>query len=211
MTDPFPTQDSFQRPKGTLAVFAAAWHGLLHTVAVQRNMKIHWISGFMVMLVGMALDFDLTARAALFFCVFMILFAEIMNSALEAFVDLHMQQYDYQAKLAKDAAAAGVLTLAAAVVVLFADIIARYYRQVVFASGDAILRTCLFGLPVVALMWMMLFTNTARWLKHVALLIGLASLTPLIMQSRDPFFSLTAGAFFLVAYRARIKHPKGLR
>jgi len=204
MTDPF------QRPKGTLAVFAAAWHGLLHTVAVQRNMKIHWISGFMVMLVGMALDFDLTARAALFFCVFIILFAEILNSALEAFVDLHMQQYDYQAKLAKDAAAAGVLTLAAAVVILFADIL-RYYRRQVMTSGDDIARTLIFGLPLVALMWVMLFANMKRWTKHLALLAGLGLLVPLIIHSRDPFFSLTSGGFFVVAYRARIKHPKGLR
>jgi diacylglycerol kinase (ATP) len=205
MTDPF------QRPQGMLAVFAAAWHGLLHTVAVQRNMKIHWISGFMVMLVGMALDFDLTTRAALFFCVFIILFAEILNSALEAFVDLHMQQYHYQAKLAKDAAAAGVLTLAAAVVILFADIIVRYNREQILASGENIVRTLGFGLPLVGLMWMLLFANTARWIKHAALIAGLGLLAPLILRSRDPFFSLTAGGFFLVAYRARIKHPKGLR
>ena len=204
MTDPF------QRPKGTLATFSAAWHGLLHTVAVQRNMKVHWISGFMVMLVGMALDLDLTARAALFFCVFIILFAEILNSALEAFVDLHMQQYDYQAKLAKDAAAAGVLTLAAAVVVLFADIIVRD-RHLVFASGPNITRTLLYGLPLIGVMWILLFANTKAWTKHVALLVGLGLLAPLIAHSFDPFFSLTAGGFLVVAYRARIKHPKGLR
>src|SRR5262249_8341913 len=110
--------DAHYKQSGLWFVFKAAGQGLLHTLANQRNMKIHWIAGLMVMIVGMALDFDLVARAALFFSVFLILFAEILNSALEAFVDLHIQQYHAQAKAAKDAAAAGVLILSVAVVIL---------------------------------------------------------------------------------------------
>jgi len=94
--------------------------------------------------------------------------------------------------------------------VLFADIIVRD-RHIVLASGPNITRTLVFGLPLIGLMWLMLFANTKRWTKHVALLAGLGLLTPLIMNSWDPFFSLTAGGFLVVAYRARIKHPKGLR
>ncbi len=200
----------FERPQGIIAVVAAAWHGLLHTVAVQRNMKIHWISGFMVMLVGMTLDFDLSTRAALFFAVFLLLFAEILNSALEAFVDLHMKEYHYQAKLAKDAAAAGVLVLAAAVSVLFADII-YHFRAEVLSSGDDILRTVGFGLPMVILMIVLLFETTSRLSKWGALLAGALSFVPIAQHSRDPFFSLSAAAFYWIAFRARSKHPEGLR
>jgi diacylglycerol kinase (ATP) len=165
----------------------------------------------MVMLVGMALEFDLTARAALFFSVFLILFAEILNSALEAFVDLHIKQYHYQAKLAKDAAAAGVLVLAAAVVVLFADILVRYYRREIMSSGEDIARTLIFGLPAVAMLCILLFAQTRAWQKHVLLVSGIALLWPLIGHSHDPFFSLTAGAFYVVGYRARCAYPDGRR
>ncbi len=199
-------QADFEPPPGLWAVFAAAYSGLLHTVAVQRNMKVHWISGFMVMLVGMALEFALTARAALFFSVFLILFAEILNSALEAFVDLHIKQYHYQAKLAKDAAAAGVLVLACAVVILFADILLNY-RQEILTSGDDIVRTLAFGLPSIVLLCWILFGKPYPALFF----IGLGLLVPLFGKSHDPFFSLSAGLFYVVGFHARIKHPDGVR
>jgi diacylglycerol kinase (ATP) len=203
-------QEVFAPQPGIVAVFRAAYNGLLHTVAVQRNMKIHWISGFMVMLVGMALEFALTARAALFFSVFLILFAEILNSALEAFVDLHIKQYHYQAKLAKDAAAAGVLVLATGVVILFADILVQY-RHEILTSGDDIARTLMFGLPCVVILTWLLFATSGGLAKAVALAACIGLLVPLFQHAYDPFFSLAAGLFVVVAYHARAKHPMGLR
>ena len=40
---------------------------LLRTLLTQRNMKIHWISGLAVMLVGMALELDIASRASVIF------------------------------------------------------------------------------------------------------------------------------------------------
>ena len=86
----------------------AASAGVARTLATQRNMKIHWLAAIMVTLVATALPFDLSMRVALIFSVAMVLFAEILNTALEAFVDLHIKEYHRLAMLAKDAAAAGV-------------------------------------------------------------------------------------------------------
>lgn len=203
--------EEFKPSSNLRDVFAAAFAGLLHTLAVQRNMKIHWISGFMVMVVGMALDFELTARAALFFSVFLILFAEILNSALEAFVDLHVKQYHYQAKLAKDAAAAGVLVLAVAVVILFADILVMYSHRMILGSADAILRSLLFGLPIVGLLYVQLFRPVSTAMKVGLWVLSLAALAPLAQHSFDPFFTLTAAGFVTLAFEARRRHPQGTR
>jgi len=204
------SQSDFSASPGLIAIFAAAYQGLMHTLSVQRNMKVHWIAGYMVMLVGMALDFDLTVRAALVFSVFLMLFAEILNSALEAFVDLHTRQYHYQAKLTKDAAAAGVLVLAVAVVILFADIL-WHNRVQILASETSIEHTLLFGLPSVVLMAVLLRLRTPVWFKHFVLIADLGLLIPLIVASKDVFFSLMAGLFVVVAYQARVAHPKGQR
>lgn len=202
--------DNFKPSTRLRDVFAAAFAGLLHTLGVQRNMKIHWVSGFMVMVVGMAIDFDLSARAALFFSVFLILFAEILNSALEAFVDLHIQQYHYQAKLAKDAAAAGVLVLAAAVLILFADLLVMN-RQLIARAGDDVWRAVVLGLPIVAMLGAQLFGVWPLAFRIGLLMASLGALGPLVLNSHDPFFSLSAALFLLLAFEARRRHPRGER
>ena len=46
---------------------------------------------------------------------------EVLNTALEAFVDLHVAEFEKSAMAAKDAAAAAVLIFAAGAVIIFAD------------------------------------------------------------------------------------------
>ncbi len=202
--------EEFRPATGLVAVFRAAYNGLLHTVSAQRNMKIHWVSGFMVMLVGMALPLDLGARSAIFFSVFLILFAEILNSALEAFVDLHIRVYHYQAKLAKDAAAAGVLILAIAVVTLFFDIL-WHYREQILLSGPDIVRTLAFGVPATGLLIALLNLRARTWLKILICALILAFFVPLAIWSRDQFFSFGAVCFVIVGTHARLRFPEGVR
>ena len=71
---------------GFVASFRYAIDGVLRTLCTQRNMKVHWVSGLAVMLVGMALELDLAARASVLFCVFVVISMEVLNTALEAFV-----------------------------------------------------------------------------------------------------------------------------
>ncbi|RYZ44104.1 MAG: diacylglycerol kinase family protein, partial [Myxococcaceae bacterium] len=113
MTVPAPHRPQFpsRRSNGLFASFGHAWAGLIHTVAWQRNMRVHLISGVLVGLVGSGIPLGLAEKVTLIFCVLLIFFAEILNSALEQLVDLAVQQFDEKARLTKDAAAAGVLVL----------------------------------------------------------------------------------------------------
>lgn len=124
-----------------------AWSGLIHTVVHQRNMRMHVISAILVGLVGSGIPLGLAEKVTLIFCVVMILFAEMLNSALEQLVDLAIQQFDEKARLTKDIAAAGVLVLAIGTVVIFAAVLV-HNADTIFANVPAIERQVLWGVPL---------------------------------------------------------------
>jgi diacylglycerol kinase (ATP) len=124
-----------------------AWNGLVHTVVHQRNMRMHVLAGILVGLVGSGIVLGLAEKVTLIFCVLLVLFAEMLNSALEQLVDLAIQQFDEKAKLAKDIAAAGVLVLAIGTVVIFAAVLV-HNADTIASSVDAIKRQIWLGLPL---------------------------------------------------------------
>jgi len=132
---------------GPWATFVHAWNGLIHTVVHQRNMRIHLIAGVLVGLVGSGIPLGLAEKVTLIFCVLLIFFAEILNSALEQLVDLIIQQYDDKARLAKDAAAAAVLVLAGGTVVIFAALLVNNWATI-SSRGPQIARQVALGVPL---------------------------------------------------------------
>jgi diacylglycerol kinase (ATP) len=170
--------------------FRVAIHGVLRTIATQRNMKVHMISALLVSIVGMALWLPVSSRVALIFAVALVLFAEILNTSLEAITDLLIVQQHALAKVAKDAAAAGVLVLAVATIVVLADVLYVDWA-VVTSSGPAVVRSLSFGIPVAALQAAVLFLPWRRW-TALALPVALALLWPLVRHSVDPIFSVLA-------------------
>ncbi len=83
-------------------------------------MKVHVVSAILVGLVGSGLPLGLAEKVTLIFCVLLVFFAEILNSALETLVDLATQEFDEKARVTKDAAAAAVLVLSIGSAVIFA-------------------------------------------------------------------------------------------
>lgn len=187
-----------------LASFSYAVDGLLRTLNTQRNMKIHWVSGLAVMLVGMALELDVAARASVMFCVFVVICMETLNTAFEAFVDLHVKQYERHAMIAKDAAAAAVLVLALSSVVVFSDILFHRWRMVL-ASELAIMRTLMAGLPLLGIVAAILALPRNMVVITILGAIAIALLTFLAWFSRDEVFSLAALGFVSGAMYARVR------
>lgn len=185
-----------------------ATNGLLRALADHRNLKVHWVSGLMVMFVGMALELNLTARAALLFSVFLVIFAEILNSALEAFVDLHIKDFHQHAMIAKDAAAAGVLVLAVAVLVVFVEILVENWA-IVEGSWPDVRRTLIFGLPITALTATVLVVRLGRLLWAISFAAAMAMLVPLAISARAHVFTVLAVLFTLLAWISRRRHPVG--
>lgn len=153
---PMPARQSHAN-LGFVDALRHAYRGLLHALA-QRNMKIHVVSAVMVGLVGSGLRLGLAEKVTLIFCVILIFFAEILNTALEALVDLHTEDYRDLAKITKDAAAAGVLVLAIGTVVIFAALLVHNWETVV-ANLHQVLRQACWGLPLAGLT----AAQLARW------------------------------------------------
>jgi diacylglycerol kinase (ATP) len=190
-------------PSGFTASFRFALAGVLRTVATQRNMKVHIVAGLMVMIVGMALPLDLSTRVALLVSVSIVFFAEILNTALEALIDLFVKDFHRLAMLAKDAAAGGVLVFAVTTVFVLAEILWHEWH-VVEANVDAVLRSCLLGIPLVLSECVGLFVvrRPAVQVPRLALSFGL--LAPLVVHTRDPFFAAMAALLVVVAFGARV-------
>jgi len=113
-----------------LAAFGYALEGLRAAWHSQRNVRIHVVLALVVVVVGIVLRFSLLAWAVVALAIGLVLATELLNTALEAVVDLISPQEHPLAKRAKDVAAAGVLAaslaaLAAGACVLIATLLAR--------------------------------------------------------------------------------------
>ena len=201
-----PRPPTYAAPGGTgmLASFSHAWNGLVHTVVHQRNMRVHVVSALLVGLVGSGIPLGVAEKVTLIFCVLLIFFAEILNSALEHLVDLATRHFDEKARLTKDAAAAGVLVLAIGTVVIFAAILVNNWDTVA-DSGPQIVRQVVLGLPL-ALCGMVLVLPQPRpaWVDWLAV-VGGAVLLGVLAQATvsSVFTAMNAGLLVLAGSAAR--------
>src|SRR5688572_11476091 len=124
-----------------------AWDGLIHTAVHQRNMRMHLIAAIMVGLVGSGIPLGLAEKVTMIFCVLLVLFAEVLNSALEQLVDLATDVQHENTRHAKDAAAAGVLVLAIGSTVIFVLILVSN-ADTIFSNEEVIQRQVLVGGPI---------------------------------------------------------------
>jgi len=186
--------------------FVHAWRGLIHTVVHQRNMRVHLVAATLVGFVGSGIPLGLAEKVTLIFCVLLVLFAEILNSALEALVDLATEQLHDRARVTKDTAAAGVLVLALGTVVVFAALVVHNW-PVVVASQERIWRQLALGLPVAACVAGLVWPRRPS-LAVDLLLFALATLL-LIIQFRDTastvFSAMTFGVVVIAADAARVR------
>ncbi|MGI5865335.1 MAG: diacylglycerol kinase family protein [Myxococcales bacterium] len=192
------------RAHGLLGSFKHAYEGLVHTVVNQRNMKIHVVSALLVAMVGSGIVLDLATKATLIFCVLLVFFAEILNTALEALVDLHIDEFDERARITKDVAAAGVLVLAIGTVAIFAAVIVTHW-PLILESGDRVLRQVVAGGPLVAIGGLLLWkARRAVWLDVLASVAGAVLILLLASWTSSAVMTgMTAGLFALCVVAAR--------
>ena len=98
--------------------FGFAFEGVFYTIASQRNARIEFLVGLLVVIVAAWLRVGRGEWAILLLTIGLVLAAETMNTAIEKMVDLLSPEKQQSAKHAKDAAAGAVLvtSMAAAVV-----------------------------------------------------------------------------------------------
>lgn len=111
---------------GLLRAFGWAFDGLFAAIRRERNLRIHLGAGVLAALFAALAPLEPVARALVYACIFAVIAAEAMNSAVEAVVDLASPAEHPLAKHAKDAAAGAVLAVAMGSVVVFAVLAAPH-------------------------------------------------------------------------------------
>ena len=98
-----------RRPPSLIESFNYAFEGIIHVLRTQRNMRIHFAIAVIVLVAGLAVDVSRLELIALLLAIAFVLIAEMLNTALEAAIDVATTSFDPMAKLAKDIAAGAVL------------------------------------------------------------------------------------------------------
>ena len=102
---------SGSRGKG-LSSFKFAQEGVLHCFRTQPHMRFHFIILVCVLLSGLLLALPARDMLVLTFAIALVIVAEMLNTAIEAVVNMITEQYSPAAKMAKDVAAGAVLVAA---------------------------------------------------------------------------------------------------
>ncbi len=173
-------------------------------------MRIHIIAAILVGLVGSGIPLGLAEKVTLIFCVLLIFFAEILNSALEHLVDLAVQEVHEQARSTKDAAAAGVLVLAIGTVVIFAAILIHNWEAVATHIPE-IRRQVVLGLPLAAAAGLLMMDRPRPAALDIGLfLVGCGLLAALAVGSHSYVFtSMTFGLLVVAGDSARLRRKLG--
>ena len=111
--------ESSERPQAFLvahnlvASFIYAWQGIYYGLRTQRNFRIHTLATLLVITLGLLLHLPRIDIAVLGLTCGAVMALELINTALEAVVDLTVNQSFHElAKIAKDCAAGAVFVAA---------------------------------------------------------------------------------------------------
>lgn len=106
------------RSPSLLQSFNYAFEGVIHVLRTQRNMRIHFAAATAVLLLAFAYDVTKFELIVLLLAIAFVLIAEMVNTAVEAAIDVATTSFDPLAKLAKDIAAGAVLIASTVAVVV---------------------------------------------------------------------------------------------
>lgn len=174
---------------------AHAIDGIIRAFKTERNLRIDYIIGLTVFICSLFFDFTKTEFACLCLTIGFVIFAEMINSAVEYIVDLVTDKYDDRAKAAKDIAAGCVLIASGVSVIvayfLFEDKLYNATSHIItsiLSSKLHILLTVIFAITLLVVILKGLFCKTDEYSKshpslRVALAFGITTYAYLITRS----------------------------
>jgi diacylglycerol kinase (ATP) len=101
-----------QRSPSLFDSFNYATEGIIHALRTQRNLWIHFAIAAAVLVAAIGFGVSKLELIVLLLAITFVLVAELVNTAIEAAVDVASTSFDPMAKLAKDMAAGAVLVAA---------------------------------------------------------------------------------------------------
>jgi diacylglycerol kinase (ATP) len=123
LTPPKPKSRTFVQSLNDAA------EGFLHAMRHERNMRVHFMIGFVVLLCAIALGVTRLEWIILSSIISFVMVAEMMNTAIEKTVDLVHKDFDPLARRVKHIAAGMVLVAAVNAFIIGSFIFSRYWRN----------------------------------------------------------------------------------
>ena len=155
-----------RRAPSLIESFNFAFEGVIHVLRTQRNMRIHFGIAAAVLIAAVALGVGRIELIALLIAISFVLIAEMINSALEAGIDVATTSFDPLAKLAKDISAGAVLiaTVNAVAVgyLVFSDQVFNRSSRVIERLRDAPSELTLIALVLVIILVLATKAYTGR-------------------------------------------------
>lgn len=107
--------------KNFLDAWKNAINGIIYATTTQGNVKKQLVIAVIVVIISLFFDLNKAEFLCFMFTIILIIFAEMVNTAIETVVDLYTDLYHPKAKIAKDVAAGGVVitTINAVIVAYF--------------------------------------------------------------------------------------------
>lgn len=107
--------------------FKAAANGLYLAISTQPNFSIHLVFAILVPIFAWVLGVSISEVTILIVMIFLVLAAEMINTAIESVTDLVKKEYSEEAKIAKDVSAGMVLLSAFSAVTVGILIFGKYF------------------------------------------------------------------------------------
>ncbi len=194
--------------------FNNAIDGLIHSLKTQRNMRIHFIAAILVLILAGVTHLSRIETVVLFLTISLVIAAELINTAIEAAVDLACSDYHPLAKIAKNVAAGAVLVTAINAVIVgylifhdkLSDIslatIKRIPELPIHVTAISLVAVTLIVIVVKALTDKGTFLRGGMPSGHSALSASL--LTSIILLSGDVTIAILASVLTLIRLEAKV-------
>ena len=191
-----------------------AIQGILHATRTQKHMRYHFCAANLILVAVLFLRISALEFTVLCVSVSFVLFAEMMNTAVEAIVDLVSPDYHPLAKVAKDVAAGAVLIAAFGTAVMGYSILSKYifphYRRLLNMIGTPGEMATLVSILIVVIIVIILkaLSGTGSPLEgglpsgHAAVAFSIA--TAVSLNTRDPIISILTIALAVMVSHSRL-------
>ncbi len=150
--------------KAFLLGFVYAWQGILSAVKQERNMRFHLCVGGYVLFFSTFYPLSAVEYAVMYLCIGGVLALELVNTAVERFVDKLIQTQNNDARFIKDVAAGAVLVFCISTVfcgfLLFWD--TDIILEIIAWMGGSWLRVMLLLGSLVFSIWFVFFFGNKR-------------------------------------------------
>jgi diacylglycerol kinase (ATP) len=120
-------QTELTKPKGFIGSLNCAIEGILWAAKTQRHMLFHLLAAILALVGALVLRLTLQEFALLALAITLVLFAELVNTAIEVTIDLVSPDFHPLAQRAKDVAAGAVLLASVGAMVLGYLALSRFF------------------------------------------------------------------------------------